>query len=144
MLGDYRVGSMQIHVHHHYVTDPAIARELARLNANLEKFMSDVDDFVTLMTGRIAAQKTQIEGVAALLSSIKHQLADALQGEKLSPAAQAKLAAIMPALETNTAEITDAINANTDAAPPVSEPVPAVPDDPAPVSIGMSPDGRSS
>lgn len=123
---------MQIHVHHHYVTDPAVARELARLNANLEKFMSDVDDFVTLLTGRLAAQKTQIDGVATLLSSIKHQLADALQGEKLSPAAQAKLAAIMPALEANTTEITDAINANTDAAPPAPAPDPIPPSDTAP------------
>lgn len=108
---------MRIDIYHHHVPDPSLLRWLTRINNNVEKLMSDIDDFVTLATSRIAAQKTQIDGVAALLASIKHQLADALAGENLSPAAKTKLAAIMPALETNTAEITDAINANTDAAP---------------------------
>mgnify|MGYP001614788220 CR=1 FL=1 len=127
---------MQFHVHVIHVQDPAIARELERLNNNLEIFMSDIDDFVTLLTSRLTAQKTQVDGIATLLTSIKHQLADALRGETLSPAARDKLAAIMPALEANTTEITDAINANTDpAAPAPPAPTPdAVPPAPKPVT----------
>ena len=111
---------MKFHVYHHQVQDPAVARELARLNDNLEKFMSDIDDFVASVLAKVSAEKTQVDSMVALLHSIKTQLADALAGEKLSPAATAKLAAIMPALEANTTEITDAINANTDLAPPAA------------------------
>lgn len=125
---------MHLHVHHH--ADPDVARELARLNRNLERFMSDIDDFVTLLTTRITAQKTQVDGIAALLTSIKHQLADALRGENLSQGAKDKLAAIMPALEANTTEISDAITANTDPVPaPAIDPFPTgseLPADPAP------------
>lgn len=116
---------MHIHIHHHHEPDPSLLRLLTRLNSNMEKLMSDVDDFVTTVLAKVSAQKTQIDGVAALLADIKHKLADALAGETLSQAAKDKLAAIMPALETNTAEITDAINANTD-------PVPETPSAPAP------------
>jgi hypothetical protein len=137
---------MLLHIYHHYVTDPETKRELIRLNDNMEKFMSDIDDFVGVTLAKINAQKTQIDGVAALLSDIKHKLADALAGESLSPAAKTKLAAIMPQLEANTTEITDAINANTDAAPPTEpaptpEPVatdPSVPDPSTPTRASRS------
>lgn len=133
---------MHIHVHHH--ADPAVAEQLERLNQLLERFMSDIDDFVTLLTTRITAQKTQVDGIAALLTSIKNQLADALRGEKLSPEAQAKLAAIMPALEANTTEISDAIVANTDAAPPAPTPAPDPIPSTDPVMTDLSGDGSTS
>lgn len=109
---------MQFHIHVTHVQDPAIARELERLNRNLEIFMSDIDDFVTSVLAKVSAEKTQLDSMVALLRSIKDKLADALRGENLSPAARDKLAAIMPALDANATEITDAINANTDPAPP--------------------------
>lgn len=122
---------MHIHVHHHHEFEPELAEQLSRLNDNLERFMSDIDDFVSTTLATISAQKTQLDSVVALLASIKNKLADALAGESLSPAAKTKLAAIMPALEANTSEITDAITANTDAAPPAAVP-PASTPDPAP------------
>lgn len=129
---------MHVHFYKHFVADPAVVRELERLNRTLEKFMSDIDDFVAATLAKIAAQKTQIDSISQLLTSIKHELADALQGESLSSGAKAKLSAIFPSLEANTGEISDAITANTDTpvAPPVSAPVvdqaPTTASDPAP------------
>lgn len=119
---------MRLDIYHHHQADLDTLRELRRLNQLLEKFMSDIDDFVTATLAKINEQNTQIDGIVALLASIKSRLADALAGENLSPEAKSKLAAIMPALEGNTAEITAAINANTDAAPaPTPEPTPTDP-----------------
>lgn len=111
---------MQIHVYHHYEPDPAIVRLLGLIDRKLEAIMSTLD----LLLDDVTKQKTQIDSLAALLANIKNQLRDALSGEKLSPAAEAKLAAIMPMLEANTTEITDAINANTDVATPAPTPEP--------------------
>lgn len=133
---------MHIHIHHHHEPDPSLLRLLTRLNNNMEKLMSDVDDFVSTTLATISAQKTQLDSVVALLASIKNKLADALAGETLSPAAKTKLAAIMPALEANTSEITDAITANTDAAPPA--PAPAPPPDPAPAPAPPAQDNAPS
>lgn len=130
---------MRVDIYHHHEPDPSLLRLLTRLNNNVEKLMSDIDDFVTVTLAKISDQKKQIDGVATLLSAIKHQLADALAGENLSATAKTKLAAIMPALEGNTTEITDAINANTDAAPPAPAPAPA----PDPIPLGGSPSTSS-
>lgn len=132
---------MHIHIHHHHEPDPSLLRLLTRLNSNMEKLMSDVDDFVTTVLAKVSAQKTQIDGVAALLADIKHKLADALAGESLSQAAKDKLAAIMPALETNTVEITNAINANTDPVPPAA---PAPTPDPVPSPSTIPADAPTS
>ena len=90
----------------------------------------------------VAKQKTQVDSVVALLHSIKTQLADALSGTKLPPDVEAKLALIMPQLEANTQEITDAINANTDPVPP-APPAPTPPTDTAPTT-GSAPTSKSS
>jgi peptidoglycan hydrolase CwlO-like protein len=137
---------MQIHIHHHHEPDPSLLRLLMRLNNNMEKLMSDVDDFVTTTLATISSQKTQLDSVVALLASIKNKLADALAGESLSPAAKTKLAAIMPALEANTSEISDAITANTDAAPavaPTPTPTPATPAPTSPSSPFSAPSSSS-
>lgn len=136
---------MQIHIYHHHEPAPSLLRLLTRLNSNMEKIMSTLD----LLLDDVRAQKTQIDSLSALIANIKNQLRDALSGEKLSPAAEAKLAAIMPELEANTAEITAAINANTDAAPaPAPDPFPSgseLPTDPIPnappnpISFGTPP-----
>jgi len=125
---------MDFHIYHHRVPDPELLRVLTHMSQRLETIMSTLD----LLLDKVAAQTTQVESITALLHSIKTQLADALAGEKLSPAAEAKLAAIMPQLEANTQKITDAINENTDAAPApttVTSPSggPAEPFEPAPV-----------
>lgn len=104
---------MNIHIYHHAAPDPNFIREQAFIRMQLENIMSTLD----LLLDDVRAQKTQIDSLSALIANIKNQLRDALSGEKLSPAAEAKLAAIMPQLEANTAAINDAINANTDAAP---------------------------
>lgn len=122
---------MDLHIYHHRVPDPEFLRVLTLFESKLEKIMSTLD---TLLAD-VQAQKTQTDSIVALLHNIKIQLADALSGEKLSPAAEAKLALIMPQLEANTSALTDAINENTDAAPtPAPEP------DPVPTTI-TSPSG---
>ena len=133
---------MQFHIYHHY-PDNEVLLQLARLNRTLEEFMSDIDVFVDKLLADVTAQKTQIDSLTALTAGIKNQLADALRGETLSPDAKNKLAAIFPALEANTAEISTAITANTDAAPvvtPASAPLDAPPSlNPAPGFAPMPP-----
>ena len=136
----------EVHHYHHYPRDPAIAQEIAELRyavlslrTLLENSMSDIDDFLNRAIADISAQKTQIAGLTSLVSSLKHQVGNALQGESLSSVAKDKLAAIFPAIEANTADIVTAINANTDAAP---APTPAV--DPAPPASTPAPTPAAS
>jgi len=103
----------------------------------MEKRMSTAEDTLDAITAKLTEQSTVEDGMVTLLVSIKNQLAEALRGEQLSSAAQAKLAAIMPLLEANTKKLSDAIVANTDAAPA------AVPTDPAPADVTSAGSSKS-
>lgn len=110
---------MRFDIYHHPAAEisqklDAILHKLTRM----ENQMATDAEVIDALTADVAKQATVVDGIATLLSSVKTQLAEALAGEQLSAAARAKLAAIMPLLEANTQKLSDAIVANTDAAPP--------------------------
>lgn len=70
--------------------------------ATLQDLLDDVSEETTL-----------VESVATLIKQLKAQLADALSGETLPPAVQAKIDQIFSIHEENTKALADAIVANT-------------------------------
>lgn len=118
---------MRIEIHHRYPQlEQKLDAILHKLN-KLESRMANAEDTLDAITAKLANQSSVEDGIIALLADIKNKLSEALRGEVLSAGAQAKLAAIMPLLEANTGKLSDAIVANTDAAPaptPVPDPTP--------------------
>lgn len=107
----------RIEVHHRYPqVEQKLDAILHKLN-RMEKTMATDAEIIDALVADVQKQGTVVDGITALLTSVKTQLAEALKGEQLSSAAQAKLAAIMPLLEANTQKLSDAVVANTDAAP---------------------------
>lgn len=75
------------------------------MSASLDQLLQAVQD-----------ESTVEDSIISLLTSIKAQLDAALSAE-LTPAAQAKVDAIFAALEANKTKLSDAVTANTPAAP---------------------------
>ena len=73
--------------------------------ATLDQLLTEVQEITSLE-----------DSILAVVASIKAQLADALSGA-LTPENQAKVDAIFAALEANKTKLTDAVAANTPAAP---------------------------
>lgn len=83
--------------------------------------MNTLDDDLAAVT----AQGTRLDSVNVLLTSVETQLADALSGTTLPPAAQAKVDALFTALHANDAKIDTALNSNVPPPPPAAPPAAA-------------------
>lgn len=126
---------LDIHMHHH--ADPVDTRVLDKLDlilAYLENLMTSLDR----IEAAVAKQTTLEDSALALITDLKHQVADALAGAKLPPDVEARLAAIFPVLEGNNDRVAAAIVANTGVVPgptttppPVADPAPTTTDAPA-------------
>lgn len=77
-----------------------------RIMAKIEEVLQDISDESTLE-----------DSILALVTGIKQQLADALANVTVPADVQAKIDAAFAQLEANKAKLTDAITANTPAAP---------------------------
>ncbi len=86
-----------------------IERMLARVLANQEAIMATLDEVLADVT----AESTQIDSIAALITGLKQQIADALAGVTLPAAVQAKVDAVFTQAESNKAKLADAINSGT-------------------------------
>lgn len=105
---------IDIHVHHH--APPVDTRALDKLDlilACMENLMTSLER----IEAAVAKQTTLEDSALALITDLKHQVADALSGTRLPPDVEARLAAIFPTLEANNDRVTAALVANTDAAP---------------------------
>lgn len=78
-------------------------------NLKTNKIMATLDE---VLAG-VAQETTLDDSIIALLTGIKTQLEEALSGENLSPAAQAKVDAVFAAVSANNAKVAAAIEANT-------------------------------
>lgn len=115
---------MRLDIHHH--ADQRVIDALDFIKATQELIMDSLDRIEAA-----AARETTIEAsIAAMVTDLKNQLADALSGTKLPPEVEARLAAIFPTLEANNDKLTAIITANTPADPPAG-PAPASPPAPA-------------
>jgi hypothetical protein len=108
----------------------------------IPKNMSQLDDSIATLTSTVAAQTTEVHSAAALIRGIPDLIAAAVAKAIAAGATPEQLQAITDlgtALTANTAELTDAVVANTPSAPPVaSDPTP-VASDPTPVASDPTP-----
>ena len=111
---------------------PSDAENWARLFHQLDRIekaqtMADLtlDDILAATT----AEQTADASIVTLLQGVEAQLATALAGQGISPAAQAKINTIFANMQANIGTITAAVTANTPAAPaaPAATPAPAAP-----------------
>lgn len=97
-----------------YVTaDPETERLLSELLGKVNEMDKTLDEVLVLVT----AQDTALDSVRELIAGLRQQLADALANANLSPENQAKVNAVFDGLEKNSAEIVEALAANTPPAP---------------------------
>ncbi len=75
------------------------------MSATLDQILQDVKD-----------ESTITDSIIALLNGVEQQLKDALAGQTIPPANQAKIDAIFDGIEANKAKVSAAITANTPAA----------------------------
>jgi hypothetical protein len=85
---------------------------LAAIDNLKETIMATLDEVLADTTD----EKTQITSLVAFTGGLQKQLADALAGETISPAAQAKIDQIFANVEDNKAAVVQAMNAGTAAA----------------------------
>lgn len=116
---------LNIHHYHHGDADQAtrVIDKLDILMAQQEMLMELIDRLVQ----DVEQQQTIIASMEKFIGNLKHQIAEALSGAKLSEDVAAKLAAIFPTLEGNTDRIAQAIAENTAAAPVADETFTEVP-----------------
>lgn len=145
---------MRLDLYHH--VSPQIEQKLDAILHKLNRMelrMSASDDIIDRLATDVSNQTTQIESMKVFIVNLKNEVANALAGENISAASKAKLAAIFPALETNTADIVAAINENTPVADktpapdfqPQSDPTQPVPVDPSqPATAPPGPGNPSS
>ena len=93
-------------------SDGTVRQLLTQLIAGQEKIMASLDETLAA----VQAESTVDDSIIALLTGIKAQLDAALAGG-LTPEAQAKVDAIFAAAQANSQKVSDAVTANTPAAP---------------------------
>lgn len=127
---------MRLNIHHYHHGD---ADQATRVIAKLDILMAQQEmlmDLIDRLVQDVEQQQTIIASMEKFIGNLKHQIAEALSGAKLSEDVAAKLAAIFPTLEGNTDRIAQAIAENTAAADQTSTgaptPVPAPAFDPGP------------
>lgn len=86
-----------------------IQETLDAINGRLDIIMATLDQLVDDVT----QENSLIDSISTLLAGIKQQLADALAGTTLPPAAQAKVDAVFQSLEDGKGKLSAAITANT-------------------------------
>ena len=89
-----------------------LGRKIDLVIQTQEKIMASLDQVLADVT----KESTDLDSIAALISGLKQQIADALAGTTLPPATQAKVDAIFAAAETNKGKIADALAANVTSA----------------------------
>ena len=73
------------------------------------KNMHTLDELIAAVT----EESTQIDSLVTLTAGLKQMLADALADVNLTPEQQAKVDAVFASVADKTAEVVEAINANT-------------------------------
>lgn len=99
--------------------DPSGASEELRAKVDLiltklETSMATLDDVIA----KITEQDTALDSVRALITGLRQQIADVLNGVTLPPAVQAKVDAAFAQAEKNSAEIAEALAENVPAPTP--------------------------
>lgn len=100
------------------VTVADLQSALQPILKKLETFMATLDETLAAVT----AEDTKIDGIIALVTGLKQQLADALAGTTLPPAVQQKIDAVFATATASAGKIDTALAANTPAAPPATPP----------------------
>lgn len=80
------------------------------------RIMHNIDDVIT----SVAAQKTKIDGLAALTNGLRAQVQQILQSGNVPADVQTKIDAVFDGVEANTTEISAAIDQNTTQTPPAT------------------------
>ena len=85
-----------------------LGRKIDLVIQTQEKIMASLDQVLADVT----KESTDLDSIAALISGLKQQIADALAGTTLPPATQAQVDAIFAAAETNKGKIAAALASN--------------------------------
>lgn len=103
---------MRLDFFHHPDENAAWRRLFAQLD-RMERKLDMADMTLDDVLADTTAERTEVDSLATLAAGIKAQLDQALAGQTLSPAAQAKVNKIFQNIEDNKAAISAAILANT-------------------------------
>lgn len=126
---------MRLDIYHH--ADQRVVDKLDQLLALGEINMDNIDRLIE----DVAKQKTAIESMKTFIAGMKHAVAEALAGAKLSAEHEARLASIFPDLEGNTDAIAAAVTTSPDETPVPVEPVPEPASEPVPDLASQDPVG---
>lgn len=85
-----------------------VKNEQSLIRQILEKLMPTLDQVLA----DVEEESTKLDGLATFIAGLKQQITDALAGEKLSPAVQAKIDAVFAGVESNKTKIVSAMDAN--------------------------------
>ena len=92
-----------------------LMRTLSRIESKIDQLltketlqMATINDLVQA----VANERTLVDGVHTLVGQLRQQLTDALAGS-ITPEQQAKIDAAFADVQSNAAELTDALQANT-------------------------------
>lgn len=116
-------GGFRIDVFHHFEPDNEVLSRLDDMSSKLdlvigtqENIMATLDDVLKDVTD----ESDRLDSIAALITGLRQQVADALSGVTLPPTVQAKVDAIFTQAETNKGKIDAALN--TGVPPPAVTP----------------------
>ena len=85
--------------------------------------MSQLDDNIAQLQQTVSADTTVVQSAVSLINGIAQQIADAIAAAMAAGASADELKALtdlQTAVQTNTQQLADAVQANTPAAPPVA------------------------
>ncbi len=106
-------GAVHIYLHVDATASDGTVKELLnKLVLGQEKLMASLDETLAA----VQAESTVDDSIIALLAGLKAQL-DAVLAGGLTPEAQAKVDAIFAQATANSVKVSDAVTANTPAAP---------------------------
>jgi translation initiation factor 2B subunit (eIF-2B alpha/beta/delta family) len=109
-------GDIHIHQHPDKATEDLLKDILNNVitnQKNIAHMNKKLSDQLDLLTDKVAAEGSVVNGLVTLLNGVSAQLKDALSGENVSDAAQAKIDAVFSSLDSQKQTIADAIVANT-------------------------------
>lgn len=96
-----------------------VLNHLSALHAQGENLMATIDQ----VAQDVSDESTLIDSVSTLITGLQQQIKDALSGATLPPDVQTKVDAVFAQAEANKGKLTNALAANTPAAP-VTPPAP--------------------
>lgn len=100
---------------------PGYKKRLKRIESLLQTLVTQGEKIVATLDEILAdvtAESTALDSVAALITGLQQQLADALAGLTLPPGVQAKIDSVFAQAESNKAKIAAALAANVPPPPP--------------------------